>query len=45
VQTWQDIERAREDIQRKVDALEHKSGAGTSFGYMRSRYEHRSQRR
>jgi hypothetical protein len=45
VQTWQDIERAREDIQRQVGALEHKSGAGTSFGYTRSRYEHRGPRR
>jgi hypothetical protein len=42
VQTWQDIERARQDIQRQVDALEHKSGAGTSYGYMKSRYAHRA---
>jgi hypothetical protein len=33
VQTWQDIARARHDIDRQVQALEHKTSAGGSYGY------------
>jgi hypothetical protein len=45
VQTWQDIERAGQDIQRQVDALEHKGGAGTSYGYTKSRSERHASHR
>jgi len=33
VQTWADIERDREDIARKVEALERADTAGSSYGY------------
>jgi hypothetical protein len=36
VQTWQDIARASTDIDRQVQALEHKTSAGSSYGYVAS---------
>jgi hypothetical protein len=33
VQTWADIERDRQDIARKVEALEHGGSASGSYGY------------
>jgi hypothetical protein len=34
VQTWADIERDRQDMARKVEALEHGDKAGSSYGYL-----------
>jgi hypothetical protein len=34
VQTWADIARDREDIARKVEALEHGGSARGSYGYV-----------
>ena len=45
VQTWQDIARDREDIARKVEALEHPTSARASFGSSESRHKvHASER-
>jgi hypothetical protein len=40
VQTWADIERAREDIARKVEALEHGGSAGSTYGYAAPHVRH-----
>jgi hypothetical protein len=34
VQTWQDIERDRQDIQRQIDQLYHTGNAGNADGYV-----------
>jgi hypothetical protein len=45
VQTWQDIERTREDIARKVGALEHPTSARTSLGSVEPRHRVRGSQR
>ena len=36
VQTWQDIEQARQDIQRQIQSQYHTGNAGTAYAYVAS---------
>ncbi len=36
VQTWQDIEHARQEIQRQIQSEYHTSNPGTAYGYAAS---------